>query len=370
MKSFPRQLLTALGVAALLPTLALADEASSSSSSATTQANDKTEKAEKKELRVLAAPDHGMRTAVFPRGFAMRVGEAGEKETVTFLGVVTSPVSATLSAQLGLPNGSGLVVGHVDENSPAATALKEHDILLKLDDQQLVDQHQLSVLIRQHKEGDEVTLTYVRGGKQATAKVKLGKHEVPKLAIDLAQPLNAAANAFAWAQNGEGGNAKFELVAPEPGTAVAGAFGGREDVDHILNLIQSRNGEPLRMRIDGAGGVGFRTMAINTGNSTLSYSDDDGSLEITVKDGAKTIVAKNKKGEQVFAGPANTPEERHALPPEVRARLEKVEGMQDMTFHTDGDFQGAETRLLRPLPRGISLPVPRNAPPAPAPLFF
>ena len=49
-------------------------------------------------------------------------------ESATFLGVETSPVSPTLTAQLGLQEGAGLVVNHVVPDSPAAAALKQPTI--------------------------------------------------------------------------------------------------------------------------------------------------------------------------------------------------------------------------------------------------
>ena len=107
-----------------------------------------------------------------------------EKEKVAFLGVETMPVDRTVAAQLGLPRDTGLVVRRVAEGSPAASLLQEHDILTKLDDQILIDMHQLSVLVRSHKAGDEVKLTYVRAGKEATTKAKLGEREVPKFSGD------------------------------------------------------------------------------------------------------------------------------------------------------------------------------------------
>jgi serine protease Do len=114
-------------------------------------ADDKTKSSDdKKSLRVLAAPDRERRM------FGPREGErreAVEMETVAFLGVETGPVSPTLGAQLGLARGTGLVVNHVLAKSPAAGALREHDILLQLDDQILIETRQLSVLIRLRKEG-------------------------------------------------------------------------------------------------------------------------------------------------------------------------------------------------------------------------
>ncbi len=56
---------------------------------------------------------------------------------------------------------------NVVPDSPAAATLKKNDVLTKLDDQLLIEQRQLSVLIRNHKDGDEVTLTYIRGGKES-----------------------------------------------------------------------------------------------------------------------------------------------------------------------------------------------------------
>ena len=105
-----------------------------------------------------------------------------EKEKVAFLGVETTPVSRTLAAQLGIARDTGLVVTHISENSPAAAVLKEDDVLTKLDDQMLVNQQQLGVLVRGKKEGDEVKLTVIRGGKETAVKAKLGSHEVPKMA--------------------------------------------------------------------------------------------------------------------------------------------------------------------------------------------
>ncbi len=313
-------------------------------------------KTEKKALRVLAAPDverrvlfqHGERTPP-------------EMETVAFLGVETSSVSATTATQLGLPRGTGLVVNHLVPKGPAAEVLKVHDILLNLDNQILIEVRQLAVLIRNRQEGDEVTLTYLRGGQKATAKVKLGKQEVPKFSA-LSFPVSGA-QAFAFGSDSDG---KFEWVTPGPDGA-----GGSQDWDRVLSLLQRARPAPdgppgsappgARIRIDHGAGPGVRAMSINTGNSSLVFSDNDGSLELTLKEGGKMLVAKDPKGGQLFAGPVTTPEERRALPAGVRERLEKLESMHDITFRTDGDFQGAGTRVIRP--RGIRFPLTEGAAP-------
>lgn len=319
-------------------------------------AENQTPKERPDQLRVLAAPDH----------WRMRTGDdTGEKETVAFLGVETTTVSPTVSAQLSLPRGTGLTVNHVEPKSPAADALQMHDILLKLDDQILIEVRQLAVLIRNHHEGDEVTISYLRAGQKGSVKVKLAKQEVPKFS-----------EAGGWLQPfgnpGEGPFHKFELVMPGPD-------GEREHMDRVLSLIGrgaqgSPDGPPgfipeaSRIRIERGNGPGVRAMSMNTRNSNIAYSDDDGMLDLAIKDGVKTLVAKDAKGGEVFSGPVTTPAERAAMPKEVRSRLEKLEGMNNLTFHTDGDFQGTEMKVMRP--RGISLPLPARMPAPSRSLFF
>ncbi len=103
-----------------------------------------------------------------------------EVERTTFLGIDVTLVPPALGAQLGLPRGTGLVVERLSPRGPAAVVLKEHDVLTHLDDQILIDVRQLMVLVRNRKEGDEVALTYLRGGTRSTSKVKLIAQDMPK----------------------------------------------------------------------------------------------------------------------------------------------------------------------------------------------
>lgn len=304
-----------------------------------------------------AEPTAGTRVAGAPvgAGFFTRAASVMplEREEATFLGVETMPVTSTLTAQLNLSRDVGLVVRLVVPDSPAAGALRVDDVLLKLDDQHLIESRQFAVLVRNKQEGDEVTLTYLRGGKQANAKVKLTKREVPKLNAFFEERLPMGA--VTVLQQVPGG-VKWEAAQPEE---------NRAQVDRLLSLMQPTPGSgPVRMRIDPAGHFGFRAMGIDTANTSLVYSDDGGALEITTKDGKKTLVARDPKGAEVFSGAISTPEERAALPAAVRERLEKVEGMHDITFRTEGSFQETPTQAMPSTVRGMALPM---IPPAPAP---
>ncbi len=58
--------------------------------------------------------------------------------------------------------------------SPAAKAnLKDKDIIIKIDNDSIDENHSLVALINKHSVGDEVTLTIVRDGKQQTIKTRL-----------------------------------------------------------------------------------------------------------------------------------------------------------------------------------------------------
>ena len=226
-------------------------------------------KEKERQMRVLAAPGREFR--VLAQGDAERRDKV-EKETVAFLGVETAPVSATTAAQLGLPRGTGLVVNNVVPQSPAASVLGEHDILLKLDDQILIETRQLSVLIRTHKEGDEVVITYLRGGQKSTAKIKLGKTEVPKV-TGLFGSAGLPFGTF-------GPGVQFEYFTPP------GSDAERAHVDRLLSMIQrAPSGDPIRIQVDRNAVPGIRAMAVHTGNSNMVFSDDEGSLELPLTGG-------------------------------------------------------------------------------------
>lgn len=323
-------LMTAAALTVAMPAGAASASAASSATTESSSTQGKDGKESKRELRVLSTTTTERRPGP-QRGDVM--------ETVAFLGVETGPVSGTLSAQLDLQPGTGLVINHVLPGSPAAGALKQHDILQKFDDQVLVESRQLAVLVRGKKEGDEVALTFVRGGKPQTAKVKLGKQEAPKLAL-----MNRSDDA--------------RVFAFEPGARVelSKALGGeREDVDRLLALVpRATTNEPTRFRFEGKPGETFSVSRVYAADSSLVFSDDAGSLKVTTAEGKRILVAKDAKGEEIFNGPVNTPEEREKMPVELRTRLEKLESMYDVTFKTDGDFRGIERRVLKP--KGISLP--------------
>jgi len=102
--------------------------------------------------------------------------ESGASKKVAWLGLSTEEASDALASQLGLQPGEGLLVTYVATNSPAAKAsLQKNDLLVEMDGQKLVLPAQLRKLVQMRKEGDEVALTYYRGGKKQETTATLGK---------------------------------------------------------------------------------------------------------------------------------------------------------------------------------------------------
>ena len=98
---------------------------------------------------------------------------------LTFLGVETSRVSKALRNHINIPEGVGLTIDHVAEDSAAAKAdLQQYDILLKIDDQIIINQEQLSTLIRSKEAGDKVKVEVLRKSKKMTLRVELGEKEL------------------------------------------------------------------------------------------------------------------------------------------------------------------------------------------------
>ena len=101
---------------------------------------------------------------------------ADRKGPVTFLGVNASPPPSELAPHLPIDEDTGLVIEFLAKEGPAAKAgLQERDVLAKLDDQILIHPRQLAVLVANHKDGDQVKVTYVRKGQLQETNVVLGK---------------------------------------------------------------------------------------------------------------------------------------------------------------------------------------------------
>jgi putative serine protease PepD len=97
----------------------------------------------------------------------------GETPTHARLGVSVG-VAAGQSQQPGLESDEGAQIQDVNAGSTAADAgITKGDLITKVDDHLITDADSLIATIRSYRPGDQVTVTYVRGGQTKTAQLTL-----------------------------------------------------------------------------------------------------------------------------------------------------------------------------------------------------
>lgn len=215
-------------------------------------------------------------------------GNLPKTEKVTYLGVTAKSVDATLRAQLNLADDTGLTVMTVDGKGPAAADVHVNDVLQKLDDQILIDPHQLVTLIHLHKPGDTVTLTIIRAAKPIQVTIKLGEKE-HTVAVATADPDHT---------NGinTGGTHANGMNTP----------------DDLAPLIPFDTHLPLGQ------------------NSQVAMAFSDGTYSADVKsdeDGHRNMVVKDSEGKVVARGPVDTEEQWEKFDPDIRKHLEVMHKM-------------------------------------------
>jgi len=125
--------------------------------------------------------NHSLAGAARGAGMGVTTGSAQvSTNPVTWLGLAADEVSADVRALLPLPEGAGLLVSTVTRDGPAMQAgVWANDILVKLDDQLLINAAQLRALVLGKKEGDKITLSLLRKGKEMQVTAKLTKRVPP-----------------------------------------------------------------------------------------------------------------------------------------------------------------------------------------------
>jgi serine protease Do len=93
-----------------------------------------------------------------------------------FIGIQYSPLSPRNAVALGLPAAAGIQISAVVPGSPAAQAgLKVGDVVTKLNDQQIDQEHPLQSLMVKFRPADKVRLTIIRDTVTQTVEVTLGR---------------------------------------------------------------------------------------------------------------------------------------------------------------------------------------------------
>ncbi|MEM0897857.1 MAG: PDZ domain-containing protein [Verrucomicrobiota bacterium] len=230
-----------------------------------------------------------------------------------WLGIATEDVPPVLAAQLGRDNSRGAVVTAVVPESPAeAAALEKHDIILRMDGIEVMAPNELTEFMAGKSPGESVTLTVLRGGKELKIEATLAespKHPAhqqvtPSGTVNVLPPRHGP-----FGDLFEGNRGPFAMI---------------EEMEKEMDRMQEEMRKRFQHSFNSPSGPDSMTHIMRS-NGSASYSDNDGTIIVDMKDGQKHVRATTPEGEVLFDGPANTEEELSKMPPSVRERFEKFD---------------------------------------------
>lgn len=268
-----------------------------------------------------------------------------------YAGLNALPPTDEERAALGakLPPGAGLRVGVVDPEGPAVDQLQPGDILVRFDDQLLVNFDQFRSLVQMRQPGDTVKFSVLRNGAAMTVPVRLALRP-PGVEANDRPRAKSVTSADALKQDA-GGSRTIQIG---PGFVInigPGAANFPPEIMQQLEELQSRgllaqpaaaagararkgaaadDDEPGKAR-PGVSARSSRSFSFGIGSGMTSSSkthlvDDAGSVTVEDKDGKRHATVKDADGTVLFDGDITTEEQRAKLSEDVRRRLKSVEG--------------------------------------------
>lgn len=240
-------------------------------------------------------------------------GIPGEQaaDAVPYLGVGSTPVDELLSGHLGIEH--GVVIQQVHEGSGAFKAgLQRNDILLSFDGREITSPIDLRDAVRDCQVGDEVAIDIIRKGQKQEEVVML--EERP-------------AGLPGFVPQGQRGMGQLRQLWPEADEMPRGA---REQIDRLRNMIDEEfNGIGLGLKLNEIleghlpGGDGRIDLDMNA-SSSVTWSDAQGTITMKMSEGQTEVEVRDNNGNVVYEGPWETQQDKAAVDPEIRERIENM----------------------------------------------
>jgi hypothetical protein len=215
-------------------------------------------------------------------------------------------------------------VEQVAEGSPALKAgIQQFDILLRLDDQILVNPDQLKYLVHSKSPDDRVEVTLLRKGKKRKISVVLGEIELK----DNPDPVSVPMDRRFMKPGDYLGRDLFSrnpdmkrIFDRHPRLPLPGIFSDSDLLEDFEKVDDAElDDNPLYKNED------IQSFSSQSNKRQMMVTDDEGTLEWSEENGKKSLRVTDPGGEILFDGPIDTVEDRDSLPPSVARRLEKME---------------------------------------------
>lgn len=226
---------------------------------------------------------------------------------VPYLGIGSVPISDLLAGHLGLAY--GVTIQRVHEGSGADLAgLKVDDILTLFNGREIRSPLDLRDAVKACEIGQEVTVSVVRRGIKEDISVTLAKRPagLPRSAPGANEELGRMRQVWPGG-DGAADNALEQL---------RGMIDQFDDVGLGLRMTdlmdgQLQNGEePMEVELDT--------------QSSVTWADSEGDINMKMSNGGTTVTVRDRKGNVTFTGPWNTEEDKAAVEPGVRDRIENM----------------------------------------------
>jgi len=237
-------------------------------------------------------------------------------EEVAFLGVDFALLGPEARRSLDLKPGTGLAIRNVGPGTPAEEAgLLPGDVLVRLNDQLIINGPQLAVLVRTHEPGDKVSLHILRDGEPMQLNATLaGRVAAPRPMIErVPMPHIHPMPDFG----------DFDTIFDRLRGPGMDPFAPDADVQEMFDQMQRRMFEQrnemqrmmdqMRKRIGGEGA-----------QSMISVNDGEHVLQLRSDGQQKRLTVNTLDGDLIFEGPLPEDGQIEDLPDDVQKKVDDL----------------------------------------------
>ena len=251
----------------------------------------------------------------------------------TFLGVETLPLRPHIRRSLEIKAGTALAIRHVGPGTPAAEAgLMPGDVLVKLNEQLIINGQQLAVLVRTFAPGDVVSLHVLRDGEPVELRATLAGRAAKQNSVVPRVPGQPMPNLGDL-------DALFDQLRG-PGVDPFMPGGDVRDMfDQMQRRMFEQRDEMQRMMDQ------MRDRLGNHGvKSSISFNDGEHHLQLRSDGQDPHLTVKSADGEVLFDGPLPEDGQVEGLPADVQ---NKIDGLLK---HNRIEFRVPKAQPREPLP--------------------
>jgi membrane-associated protease RseP (regulator of RpoE activity) len=246
-----------------------------------------------------------------------------------FLGIGFAEVDPALASHLGLEAGTGVLVGSVWKDSPAAkAAIEKNDVLVSVDGHALEGAQGILRLLGEKRPGETVKLEVIHKGQRRTVEAVLAErpHELEG---------QGARSRFPLGFPGLSNRGRITIERPDGSQESFDLSNEGWDPDELFRQFEDRfkglrgflgseeMNERLRKMLEDmdAGGLPAEGSSFQSRSAVVRIVDGDHDITIRDQDGARTVTVK--QGDKVIA--EDLPFDKlDTLPEDARKRVEKA----------------------------------------------